>query len=310
VALPASLFTAAEFPQRAPLGSSSFSLGEESSGALAVAARWSPAGLGAHGRCALAVLTSNLLLSVWAPVRAPAGSGASWERVAVGNRAGEREWGGDEACPEMKRFQRVRCFAWAPLLGGLEPADEEFLVAVANDDMDVLVVEVRSPHSRLWTGGSWDVAVRCRINIASSDQLRPNLDWTFEDYVRNPNHVAQLAWSPWVAGGGETVVSLIACATGEGIEFVRAVRQVPDSSISLEKVDSTVPAATEHAPGGPLKFDSVAAANAVTLVADLGDELVSCVIDVTDPARMTVNRIPRQEWGEMAGKQPSRDKQR
>src|SRR5262249_4305844 len=72
VALPPALFTAAERPQALPLGASSFSLGEETGGALAVAARWSPPGLAAHGRCALAVLTSNLALSLWAPVAAPA----------------------------------------------------------------------------------------------------------------------------------------------------------------------------------------------------------------------------------------------
>lgn len=313
--------------QHLPLGASSFSLGEEASGALALCARWSPPGLGAHGGCALAVLTSNLALSVWAPARARAAAALGWERVAVCNRAavreferrgkGEEEEGAGElreyeARPEVMRFQRVRCFAWAPLVrdvGWL--GDDEFLVAVANDDMDVLVVRVRSPHSQLWgRDGSWEVAVCCCISMASSENLRPSLDWTFEDYVRRPDHVTQLAWSPWVSVGNETVVSLIACVTGKGIEFVRAVRRLsPDLDISLEKVDFAVPAAMEHSPGGPLKFDSVVARNTLTLVADLGEELVSCVIDITDPTRMAINRLPRQEWGEIAGKHSTRDKQ-
>ncbi len=149
--------------------------------------------------------------------------------------------------------------------------------------------------------------------MASSGNLRPSLDWTFEDYVRHPNHVAQLAWSPWVPVGNETVVSLIACATGKGIEFVRVVRHLSldlgvSLDMSLEMVDFTVPAVTEQAPGGPLKFDSVVAGNAVTLVADLGGELVSCVIDITDPARITVNHLPRREWGEITGTYSLRDR--
>jgi hypothetical protein len=269
------------------------------------------------------VLTSNLLLSVWAPVRAPAGSSASWERVLVANRAAAREWEGREAgaqrkrngweaeeSPEGRRFQRARCFAWAPLAGARGEGEEEFLVAVANDEMEVLVVEVRSPYSRPWDGGEWDAELRGRIGIASSEVLRPSLDWTFEDYIANPDHVAQLAWSPWVAGGDGTVASLIACATGKGVEFVRAVRQLADSSIALEKVDFAVPPATEHAPGGPLKFDTVVAENTVTLVADLADELVSCVIDVADPASMAVKRVPREEWGEISGNRSSRCKRR
>jgi hypothetical protein len=307
VVLPTALFTQSEFPQRLPLGTPAFSLGEEISGALALSAVWSPPGLGAHARCVLAVHTTNLLLSIWAPRRPPAGSSASWARLVVANHAleeaGVRRRRTKRGEGEGRRGERVRCFAWAPLVGGgMRGVQEEvFLVAVANDEREVVVLEMRSPYSRMWDAGEWGVEVRARITVGEEERAEPGLEWTFEDYVRCPNHVASMAWSPWVAGDERSVVSLIACATAKGIEFVRAVQSASGSDIELEKVDLMVPMAAEHSPGGLLKFDSLVDGSTVTLVADLADELVCCAIDVTDPKHTKLKRLARPEWGDVSG---------
>ena len=86
------------------------SLGEEQSESIVTSLEWSPPGLGFHRRPVLAVLTSNLVLSLWESN----GSPGSWNRVAVINRylSGSKNGSNDF----RRRAQRIRCFAWLPPL--------------------------------------------------------------------------------------------------------------------------------------------------------------------------------------------------
>ncbi|KAI5290111.1 hypothetical protein KEM52_000565, partial [Ascosphaera acerosa] len=112
VKLQVNRFTHDEWPPVHQQPLRSFSPGEELSHSHVTALAWSDAGLGPFGRPVLAVLTSNLLLSLWA---AEDGN-ARWRRLVVVNRLLRKHFaplmGGDRLL--LQRRQRVRCFAWAP----------------------------------------------------------------------------------------------------------------------------------------------------------------------------------------------------
>ncbi|KAI2795299.1 hypothetical protein POX_a01905 [Penicillium oxalicum] len=77
------LFTQAEWQNIQPQNRDDFSIGAEQSTSTVVGLAWSPPGLARFRRSVLAVLTSNLLLSLWES----AGMPGQWNRVAVINHA-------------------------------------------------------------------------------------------------------------------------------------------------------------------------------------------------------------------------------
>ena len=119
------MFTQDEWPERNLLENDGFSIGEEQSYSIVTALAWSPAALAKHRRSALAVLTSNHVLSLWASNSDMAVS-SSWERVLIINSlfhqrplpvalTGIRP-GNELVDNEESPSSRVQSISWAPLL--------------------------------------------------------------------------------------------------------------------------------------------------------------------------------------------------
>ncbi|RMZ77861.1 hypothetical protein DV738_g4094, partial [Chaetothyriales sp. CBS 135597] len=87
-------FSEHEWPRQELAAIRHLSIGEEQSESKVVALGWSPPGLGLHKRGVLAVLTSNLVLSLWESNGKP----GTWRRALV------------------RRSQRIRAFTWLPPL--------------------------------------------------------------------------------------------------------------------------------------------------------------------------------------------------
>lgn len=146
------VFTHREWEMTWPSNRDDFSIGAEQSLSSVVALAWSPQGLGKHRRCVLAVLTSNLVLSLYEAD----GQRRTWSRVAIVNDAveayfrvavkkkkkkGKEE---EEEAGNLLRKGRVRAFAWcSPLKSSEEDGWGEQVLAVATDDSDVVLVHVR-----------------------------------------------------------------------------------------------------------------------------------------------------------------------
>lgn len=173
-------FTVDEWPVQEPDSFDHFSIGEEQSTSVVTALAWSPPGLAMHKRSVLAVLTSNLVVSFWASVADPVVT-ASWQRVFVLNNAVLKSW--ERRCvsknlpmpieTQLRRKLRIRSMAWAPRIRqwpekyqhSVETKWGMFLLAVANDDEEVVFLLISSPYTTEST--SWDSHI---VTLMSLDE--------------------------------------------------------------------------------------------------------------------------------------------
>ena len=86
VPLKVPLFSTEELPLKEPAPIANYSIGEEISNSAPVSIAWSPSGLAKHRKCALAVLTANLTLSIWSAEGKPQDE-SSWARRLIINDA-------------------------------------------------------------------------------------------------------------------------------------------------------------------------------------------------------------------------------
>ncbi|KAF3388478.1 hypothetical protein F1880_004530 [Penicillium rolfsii] len=144
------LFTLAEWQVIAPQNRDDFSIAAEQSTSNVVGVAWSPPGLACFRRSVLAVLTSNLLLSLWEPT----GTQRKWTRVAIVNHVFHL----DPTAPaqlsglELRR-SNIRSFQWcqpliAPSLNSSFAPEPEtrwgvHLLMVTNDANEAIILRVR-----------------------------------------------------------------------------------------------------------------------------------------------------------------------
>lgn len=156
------LFANKEWPTIFPQKNEHFSIGPEQSLSTVVGLSWSPPGLARYRRCALAVLTSNLLLSLY-----EAGAKGKWKRVAIVNVALKPHFQSfikDGGLCLRKAY--IRSFAWAPPLKvsedregatyavpGAEARWGVQLLAVTNDDNDMIFLQIRRSRGERAEGG-------------------------------------------------------------------------------------------------------------------------------------------------------------
>lgn len=111
-----------------------------------VAIAWSPPGLAKHKRSALAVLTSNLILSLWDPGPNPTET-SSWKRATVVNSCLERYFT-DLKVPEssLRKRRRIRSVGWATAIPKILKWKQTpgFMLAVINDHHEVIFLNISS----------------------------------------------------------------------------------------------------------------------------------------------------------------------
>ncbi len=108
--LPVNQFEASEWPFADMSTIKHFSIGEELSDSTIVALEWSPPGLGVHRRSVLAILTSNLIFSIWETN----GISGIWKRTGVVNQYLSIGADLDGSRESDRRRRRVRAFCWLP----------------------------------------------------------------------------------------------------------------------------------------------------------------------------------------------------
>ena len=196
-------FTVDEWPWPEPASFKDMSIGEEQALVTVSAIGWSPCGLGKHRRSVLAVLTSNLLLSLWTSYTDPTDPG-SWERVMIVNYSLIPE---TLTTPQKqsRTSQRIRSMAWIPIYP--EHAERQtplstrkwgvFLMAITDDENGVYFVNFVSP----FTGPSmaWDVQTLLykRFPPAAQPNQRPSL----LHFKMSENHfIDRVAFGTWNSG--------------------------------------------------------------------------------------------------------------
>ena len=168
------------------------SIGEEQSENRVLALAWSPEGLAKHRRCALAVLTTNLLLHIWASPTDPAKEN-SWKRVLVVNDTLEayfqirpQSQRADQHRPTVRRQKRVRAASWAPRPSTGPDlsvwSSNAALLAILNDASQIVVLKVSyEPLETLETS----TTVLAYFQLPQQQQLELNGD------------LEEVTWSAW-----------------------------------------------------------------------------------------------------------------
>lgn len=166
-------FTTKEWSWQELASFKDMSIGEEQARATVTALEWSPPGLAKHGRCVLAVLTSNLILSLWASDSNPTDL-ESWKRVVIVNKA----------LPLESRLQRrIRSMAWVPMNPQHIDRRTPFsgrkwgipLIAIADDNYGLYILKVSSPF--VGQSFAWNVEVLHRhcVPVPNRSNDRPSL---------------------------------------------------------------------------------------------------------------------------------------
>ncbi|KAF2012277.1 hypothetical protein BU24DRAFT_443548 [Aaosphaeria arxii CBS 175.79] len=244
-------FTVEELPVKTPAPQSIYSIGEEISSSFTFGLAWSPPGLAKHRRSALAALTANLVLSLWASDGKPQEEG-SWGRRLIINDSIEEyvansATGNDgtnslvtEPAERLRLRSRVRTFAWAPLIpsGSTIGTHERWglhLISVATDDNQVLLMSINSPATTLGLDTAWSADVMCSFSVAPGTTHKANGDLsTFEDLIDEQRYAPHLAWSPWIQTG-RTSQSIFAYATNWDVR-VRIVTYLDGDLILGEEI--------------------------------------------------------------------------
>jgi hypothetical protein len=168
-------FTKAEIPRYLPVPDDIWSLGEEISINTAHSATWSALGLAKYGTCALGVLTTNHVLSIWAPDRIPFPS-TQWRREIVINHA-VQEFYKKRGLAKVQAVQRIQAFAWSrpwyPTVGIASEAEQRtshHFIAVATHGGHILFMQIRSPMREIWrTDMKWQATICGHLDATAND---------------------------------------------------------------------------------------------------------------------------------------------
>ncbi|GAM40067.1 hypothetical protein TCE0_034f12120 [Talaromyces pinophilus] len=202
------IFTHQEWKVTLPTGRDEFSIGAEQSLSTVSQLAWSNQGLGLHRRCVLAVLTSNLLLSLYEAD----GQRRSWSRVCVVNKALEKYFE-SKGRPKSIGASRIRSFAWCPPLkndarGEDDRADVrwgEQLLTIATDSNDVVLVRVKRNHSSKVFGWRYSIDVIGHIalgNLHRQYSLIPKGS-LWADALSSKARIQNISCGPWSKTGDE-----------------------------------------------------------------------------------------------------------
>ncbi|KAH7058765.1 transcription factor IIIC subunit delta N-term-domain-containing protein [Macrophomina phaseolina] len=304
------LFTPSEVLPVDPLPSRANSIGEEISTSEVAAVDWSPPGLAKHSRCALAVLATNLSLSIWASDSDPKIT-RSWRRVLILNHElerycqslyGEEEIRADLDWETRRRLRRrVRSFAWSPQLRPEQspkqsiqdacfPVNGSF-IAVANDYNDVVILRVDSPFSFFSPAASkWSARAVAHFSLEPKLDLHSNpRPFTLDETLRDQRYISNLAWSPWATDKNGVPEALLAYTTNDSIHL-RRIRSLPYSSEMFSELvdvfsDTSVSSRNAHL----LRWMPRACDNVYYLMAFSQAGAFCYEVPVKDPARTTVS---------------------
>ncbi|PVH99074.1 hypothetical protein DM02DRAFT_529925 [Periconia macrospinosa] len=239
IPLQAPWFTSHELPEKEPAPVPLYSVGEEISTSSPINIAWSPPGLAKHRRCALGVLTSSLVLSIWSADGSPR-SPLSWRRrliindslrdyfkndVAVEGSVLLAQDRGEEIVGEYVRLRsRARAFTWAPALPSTEYSCivgtqwnwGQHIVAVANEDNQIALVIVESPASTFGKEDTWNAEVLNHFTIMPDSESIFTVPNTFDDFMKQQRYVSHIAWSPWTIQG-DWFHSVLVYATSDDV---------------------------------------------------------------------------------------------
>lgn len=235
-------FPESELPLLDPLPWESFSLGEEQSTSNVITLAWAPPGLAKYKRCALGVLTSNYVLSLWAPLATPKES-ASWSRVLVLNNTLRQHFQrlnspSSKTDTIWRLRSRVKAFSWSPLFRNISDKiaastiHRQFL-AIANDYNEIVVLRVDRASG---LGSAQPNSLSAHVVLSFTASI-PRCEPVHGDVLTPTSIIDHVAWGPWWADANNIHYSKIAYIVGSQMQIRECKLSFVEEGPSLEMSD-------------------------------------------------------------------------
>ncbi|KAF2799930.1 hypothetical protein K505DRAFT_293823 [Melanomma pulvis-pyrius CBS 109.77] len=287
-------FTKEELPVKDNAPLHTFSIGEEISASTPISLSWSPPGVAKHRRCAFAALTTNLVLSIWSST-GRLQDASSWGRRVIINDALEDYFFNilrDDTSLLASEFEegirlrrRVRAFAWAPSMHGGQTAGTigtqlswgQPMIAVSNDDNQIVLMTVDSPTSTFGVNEAWSSEVICYFTVTPDPKSIVSEPMLFDEILQEQRYAPHIAWSPWVEVGG-TLHSVLAYATNQDIRARVIAYSSDDTKFGPEIVYPNI----DMRYAGPMKWSPKADGNVLTLALFTDTEVIYLTISPLD----------------------------
>ncbi|KAH8435157.1 uncharacterized protein LDX57_012786 [Aspergillus melleus] len=207
------VFTDEELPTILGQHRDYFSIGREQSLSNVAGLAWSPPGVGKSRRCVLAVLTSNMVLSLFETV----GSQGKWIRVALVNQVlSQRAQSLTQREGERVRKSSITSFAWCPPLKVPASEDKETrgaeskwgiqLLSVVTDENEVILLR----PTRTSTGYSIEVLSSVFIEDSHLEYPQVQPGSVLSTILKKQTKSLSLDCGPWfyrVGGKGTQAAS-------------------------------------------------------------------------------------------------------
>jgi hypothetical protein len=305
--LRATSFTEKELQHEDPISTAHSSIGEEISSAEVVKARWTPPGIAKNGRCALLILSQNLLLSLWAPEKSGR-SHQDWKRGLLLNRAVQEYFErlypdlkvkeGAAKSERLKELIRVRAFAVNQPVSALT---NSCLVAVSNDNNQIIVLRCQGSQNE---EGGTEVTVQALFSITNDTAPVPTLSWTFEDYMSKTRFVQHLAWSPWVYSDG-IWRCVVACADRHHLLFRWVVLHDSggvDVNVTTEAYDGSLQW-KKHLPADAILewLPSIHDGKYGRMLVSTLDKVYLFAVNLAEGDEIHQSQFERKGWSQIAG---------
>jgi hypothetical protein len=314
VPLKVPLFSADELPLKELAPLPNYSIGEEISNSAPISIAWSPSGLAKHRKCALAVLTANLTLSIWSAEGKPQDE-PSWARRLIINNALAGHFNGHDDGPshlavlpkeQLRLRSRIRAFAWAPALPSSEATSiigtsllySRNFLAVSNDDNHLVLVAVESPTSTLGAERDWKAEVLTHESLITNTDNSFSEPRVFEDMMKQQRYISHIAWSPWMTcDDGHR--SVVVYATNEDVR-ARVIKHGPDGMCMGKEV---VYPRFELRYKGPMEWSpKIENGNQTKLALFTNSGLVCLTISAYDCSILeTINHSLDGRWDQISG---------
>lgn len=227
-----------------PQGRDDFSIAAEQSTSTVIGLSWSPSGLARFRRSVLAVLTSNLVLSLWEPV----GEKGQWARVSIINHALHPNPDLPSELEGMAlRRANIRSFSWCSPLrlpartnGSNEPPEPEsrwgaHMLTVANDANEIKMVQVRRASAGHSTGQSYHVEILATQPLGENEEQFPHAcpGSLLRTALQSKTRATSISCGPWIALEDQehvySATCVIAALYGTQLRFIKATAALGES---------------------------------------------------------------------------------
>ncbi|KAF7715196.1 Uncharacterized protein PECH_005566 [Penicillium ucsense] len=298
------LFTQAEWQNIQPQNRDDFSVGVEQSTSNVVGIAWSPPGLARFRRSVLAVLTSNLLLSLWEF----AGMPGQWNRVAVINHAFHLDPKAPEPLSGLElRRSNIRSFHWCPPLHippqnqGLAPEAESrwgiHLLMVTNDANEAILLRIRRTAHEKGLSMPYSVEKLALHSLQDEKQLYPQVcsSSLLQRALQIKARALSASCGPWLETARTSdedlfsVTAMIAVTLGSKLRTFKAVVTLQESSLgqggftsmpvsarlSDHSTSQMVSDSTTRPVNGPIRWISTTSSTTIILTAATNASLLT-----------------------------------